>query len=68
MVNTVTAFRGGGLLPVGYEVRFADLDGEPVHRELGIDLEQKPRLAFWLEFDFTVPLGSILWESFAERP
>jgi hypothetical protein len=67
VANTVTQFRQGGLLPQGYEVRFADLDGEPVRRDLGIVLHQTPRVALWLEFDFLVHLGEILWEAHGER-
>jgi Acetoacetate decarboxylase (ADC) len=50
----VTHFRRGG---------FADLAGEPMSRELGVSAQCGARLAFWLEFDFVVRLGKILWEA-----
>jgi hypothetical protein len=59
--NRTTAYHGGGLLPDDYEIRFNRLAGEPVHRELGVPLELRPRIAFWLEFSFLVDLGTLLW-------
>ncbi len=57
-------FGGGGLLPDDYTVTFHDLAGVPVHRELGLPTGPLvPAAAFWLEFDFTVLLGRILWEA-----
>lgn len=63
----VSVFRGGGLLPDDYRVRVEALDGEPISRELGIARSCKPRLAFWLDFDFLVQLGQILWEAQTAR-
>lgn len=60
---SVTDFRAGGLLPDDYEVAIARLDGEPICRELGIAELGRPRIAFWLDFDFYVGLGHILWEA-----
>lgn len=59
----VSLFRSGGLLPDDYHVRVEALDGEPLSRELGIQSSCSPRLAFWLDFDFVVQLGHILWEA-----
>jgi hypothetical protein len=59
----VKTFRSGGLLPDDYRVTIAPLDGEPITRELGIAEVCDPRMAFWLDFDFDVPLGKILWEA-----
>ena len=59
----VSAFRGGGLLPDDYQVKVEQLDGEPIMRELGVPQSCRPRLAFWLDFDFVVQLGRILWEA-----
>jgi hypothetical protein len=59
--NRITAFHGGGLLPDDYGIRFNKLAGEPVHRELGVPFELRPRIAFWLEFSFLVELGTLLW-------
>jgi Acetoacetate decarboxylase (ADC) len=59
----MTDFRAGGLLPDDYEVKIARLDGEPICRELGIAKASRPHTAFWLDFDFYVELGDILWEA-----
>jgi hypothetical protein len=67
VAHTVTEFRRGGFLPSDYEVRFSDLDGEPLQRELGIPSNQTPSFALWFEFDFLVQLGVILWEARIER-
>jgi hypothetical protein len=65
--NQVTEFRRGGLLPDDYHVDFERLDGEPVERELGLALDQTPAVAVWLEFDFLVHLGAVLWEAGGAR-
>jgi hypothetical protein len=59
----VEKLRAGGMLPDDYKVEIKDLDGEPICRELGIANECTPRLSFWLDFDFLVDLGEILWEA-----
>jgi hypothetical protein len=59
----VTQFRDGGLLPDDYRVTIKPLDGEPISRELGVTESCRPRTAFWLDFDFLVDLGDILWEA-----
>jgi hypothetical protein len=59
----VLEFRDGGLLPDDYDVTLNRLDGEPVSRELGVADAGRPRVAFWLDFDFLVELGDILWEA-----
>jgi hypothetical protein len=59
----VERLRAGGMLPRDYQIRIEDLDGEPICRELGIERSCTPRLAFWLDFDFLVDLGEILWEA-----
>ncbi len=66
--NAVSAFAGGGLLPDGYEIDVADLASEPILRELGIRSNpQRSDVAFWLEFDFTINMGRILYEAHADR-
>jgi len=60
---SVKTFRSGGLLPDDYQVTIHPLDGEPISRELGVAASSTPRMAFWLDFDFDVPLGTILWEA-----
>lgn len=59
----VERLRAGGMLPQGYKIRIEELDGEPICRELGIAHESASRLSFWLDFDFLVDLGEILWEA-----
>jgi hypothetical protein len=62
--NAVLHTRAGGILPNDYTVRIAELDGEPITRELGLSPGPvSPLVAFWLEFDFLVHLGEILWEA-----
>ena len=61
--TTVSHFRGGGLLQPGYTVEVEPLAGEPLGRELGIAASSVAHAAFWLDFDFVVPLGEILWEA-----
>ena len=66
--NGVSGFAGGGLLPDGYDIDIADLATEPILRELGIRSNpQRSSVAFWLEFDFTIDMGRILYEAHAER-
>ena len=68
LVNMVVSeFRGGGLLPGDYRVHVNDLAGEPIMRELGIAPTCSPLMAFWLNFDFVVRLGEILWEARVDR-
>lgn len=55
---------GVGGLPGDYQVTFEALAGQPVQRELGLPSGPlTPAAAFWLEFDFTVLLGRVLWEA-----
>ena len=56
--------RAGGLLPDDYTLELHDLESEPIERELGISSgSQRPHLAFWLDFDFLVENGTVLWRS-----
>jgi hypothetical protein len=59
----VERLRAGGMLPSDYEIEIEELDGEPICRELGLPRACTPRLSFWLDFDFLVDLGEILWEA-----
>lgn len=53
-----------GWLPNDYTAVFSHLDGQPMHRELGVPVTPVPvPFAFWLDFDFTVELGEVLWEA-----
>jgi hypothetical protein len=64
LVNmAVKHFRGGGLLPSGYQITINPLDGEPISRELGLTESSTAALGFWLDFDFVVDLGEIIWEA-----
>ena len=63
------SFRGGGLLPGEYSVEVADLDAEPIRRELGfLPGPIKPELSFWLEIDFEMETGIELWRAAREGP
>jgi hypothetical protein len=59
----VIEFRDGGVLPEDYHVTITPLAGEPIARELGVADASTPLAAFWLDFDFLVNLGDILWEA-----
>jgi hypothetical protein len=59
----VSRFRDGGLLPDDYQVTIEPLDGEPISRELGVAESCEPNLAFWIDFDFVVDLGNIVWQA-----
>ncbi len=61
--TTVSQFRSGGLLQPGYTLEVERLAGEPLGRELGIAASSVAHAAFWLDFDFVVPLAEILWEA-----
>jgi len=61
--TTVSHFRGGGLLEPGYTLEVERLSGEPLGRELGIAARSVAHAAFWVDFDFVVPLAEILWEA-----
>jgi hypothetical protein len=64
VTNEINIFRHGGLLPDDYTINVADLAGEPIRRELGLaDDPIVPWVAFWLEFDFVVGAGEVLWDS-----
>ncbi len=68
VTNTVAAFRSGNFLPDDYTATFADLDGEPICRELGLGTDPlRPELAFWLQFDFIVEVGEVLWDTLGRR-
>jgi hypothetical protein len=64
VTNEINVFRHGGLLPDDYSIEIADLAGEPIRRELGLAPNPiQPAIAFWLEFDFVVGGGEVLWDS-----
>jgi hypothetical protein len=68
VMNEIALFRSGGLLPDDYSVEIADLAGEPVRREFGLAPNPiSPSAAFWLEFDFVVGDGTVLWDSLGRR-
>jgi hypothetical protein len=68
VTNEISHFRGGGLLPDDYSIDIADLAGEPMRREFDLAANPiKPSAAFWLEFDFVVGTGTVLWDSLGRR-
>ncbi len=57
-----TDLRGGGLITDAHEVELADLDSEPIARELGLPAGPlRPELAFWIDFDFELTAARELW-------
>lgn len=58
----ITALHGVGQLP-DYRVRFTEMDAEPFHRELGLRLDQTTAFACWMNVDFRVELGHLLWQA-----
>ncbi len=61
--NDVLDFRGGGRLAGSWRAEVADLDGEPLQRELGLASGATDLPAFWLDFDFRIGAGRVLWEA-----
>ncbi|MDQ1632898.1 MAG: hypothetical protein QOC80_2870 [Frankiaceae bacterium] len=56
---------GGGWLPQRWRLTIDDLDGVPLYRDLGLPTTETDYEgpAFWLDFDFRIGRGSVLWES-----
>ncbi len=61
--NDVLDFHGGGRLAGSWRADVADLDGEPLQRELGLTAGTADLPAFWLDFDFRIGGGRLLWEA-----
>ncbi len=60
----VRRFHGGGLLPSDYVVNIHHLDSQPIRRELGLPAGTlRPENALWLNFDFVIERGDVLWEA-----
>lgn len=60
----MTGMRRWGLLADHYEIRISDLESEPICRELGIPaVSARPSVGFWMDFDFDVELGRVLWQA-----
>jgi hypothetical protein len=60
--------RGAGRLPDDYTVTLEVLDSEPLVADLGLRHRQANTLAFWVDFDFTVPRGEVVWEAGVPSP
>jgi hypothetical protein len=58
------ALSGGGTLGDGWVLDAADLDGQPLVRDLGLPAgPQRPAASFWIAFDFRIGRGRVLWEA-----
>jgi hypothetical protein len=69
VVERVTDFHRGALLPGTYTVEFDQSETEPIHRDLGVGSGPQPAVcAFWMEFDFSVAAREpVLWTWDASR-
>jgi hypothetical protein len=61
--HEVLRFDGGHLLAGQWQLEVADLDGEPLRRELGLPPTVPADLAFQLDFQFRIRAGQVLWEA-----
>jgi hypothetical protein len=58
------ALSGCGELGDGWVLDVADLDGQPLVRDLGLPAgPQRPAAAFWIALDFRIDRGRVLWEA-----
>jgi hypothetical protein len=59
----LTGYNGGGMLG-DYNITLHDLQSQPIGRELGLTPGTfQAHAAFWLDFDFQVLPGVVLWEA-----
>jgi hypothetical protein len=61
--HQVVSFRRGAPLYREWKVEVADLDGEPLIRELGLPPATVAGPSFWVDFDFQIHSGRPLWEA-----
>ncbi len=59
----VDAFRGAGLLGGDYTLSLRATASHPLGPELGLRDGQAARAAFWLDLDFTLGSGRVLWQA-----
>ena len=58
------ALSGCGELGDGWVLDVADLDGQPLVRDLGLPAgPQRPAASFWIALDFRIGRGRVLWEA-----
>ena len=58
------ALSGGGSLGARWQLDVADLDGQPLVRDLGLPAgPQEPAASFWIDFEFRIGRGRVLWEA-----
>ena len=56
-------FRGAGLYDDAYEIAIGDYASQPILRDLGLPKKNDTSLlSFWINFDFLIGNGSVLWE------
>jgi len=63
-------FHGGGLIPHTYQLTVEPLESHPIAAELGLQMQagqQEAEVAFWLQVDFPMQEGEVLWQSVAKR-
>jgi Acetoacetate decarboxylase (ADC) len=62
--TTINTFRRGGLTKPQYQVKIHSYDTHPFFQELGIKSEiQDVGRGMWVDFDFTMDLGTVLWQA-----
>lgn len=62
--TTINHFRRGGLTKPQYQVMIHSYDSHPFFKELGIKPEiQDVGRGMWVDFDFTMDLGTVLWQA-----
>ena len=58
------ALSGGDRLAEGWLLDVADLDGQPLVRDLGLPAGPlRPAASFWIALDFRIGRGRVLWEA-----
>jgi hypothetical protein len=60
----VTGFRGANLLPDLYDLTIADYESHPILRDLGVaPASLKGLIGFWIDFDFLLENGTVVWQA-----
>jgi hypothetical protein len=64
----ITGFHGAGLLPGRYQLDLANFQSHPIAAELGLEASaMASMLGGYVDVDFVIDRGSIIWESAAVR-
>ncbi|MCU0687220.1 MAG: acetoacetate decarboxylase family protein [Polyangiaceae bacterium] len=59
----VGAFRGAGALGGQYSLTLRPTASHPLAEELGLRERQSARAALWMDLDFTLQAGKVLWQA-----